>query len=75
MQALQRLLVDGLDPDGLNIRAACGFEQGGGIGRIGLVAFDIGANVARRQQSNFDPECLQLPRPVVGTAARFHDDE
>jgi hypothetical protein len=75
MQALQRLLFDGLDPDGLNIRAACGFEQGGGIGRIGLVTFDIGANVASRQQSNFDPEILYLPRPVVGTAAGFHDDQ
>jgi hypothetical protein len=26
MQALQRLLLDGLDPDGLNIGAACGFQ-------------------------------------------------
>jgi hypothetical protein len=72
---LQRLLLDGFDPDGLNIRAACGFEQRSGIGRIGLVAFDIGANVTSRQQSNFDSESLYLPRPVVSTAAGFHDDQ
>jgi hypothetical protein len=27
MQALQRLLLDGFDPDGLNIRAACGLMR------------------------------------------------
>ena len=75
MQALQHLLLDGFDSDGQDIRAARSFEEGGGIGRVGLVAFDIGADVSSGQQSNFDPERLDLSRPVVGTAACLHDDE
>ena len=48
MQRLQRLLLDRLDAHGDDLGAARRFEQRGGIGRIGLVALDVGAHVALR---------------------------
>jgi hypothetical protein len=58
MQPLQCLLLDRLDPYRGDVGAARGFEQGAGIGGIGLVAPDVGAHVRRGQQR--DP----MPRPL-----------
>ena len=72
MQPLQRLLLDRFDPHRHDLGTACRFEQGAGIGRVGLVALDVGADVGRRQQSHHDPETVQATGPVVGRATRFH---
>ena len=72
MHRLQRLLLDRLDAHRHDLGTAGRFEQGAGIGRIGLVALDVGADIGRRQQSHLDPETVQPARPVVRRAARFH---
>jgi hypothetical protein len=75
VQALQRLLLDGLDLDRRDIGAAGRFEQGAGIGGIGLVALDVGADVGGRQELDVDAQGIELACPVMGRAAGFHDDE
>lgn len=45
VQALQGLLLDGLHAHGANVAGAGGFEQGGCIGGVGLVAPHVGAHV------------------------------
>jgi hypothetical protein len=75
MQTLQRLLLDRLDLDRRDIGATGCFDQGTCIGGIGLVAFDVGADIRSRQELDIDAHGVKLARPVVRRAARFHDDE
>ena len=75
VQPLQGLLLDRFDAHRANVGCAGGFQQGSGIGRIGLVASHIGAHVLGRQQLDFDAQASEPARPVVGRAARLHDDQ
>ena len=50
------------------------FEQSSGIGSVGLAASYIGAYILRRQQSHLHAARIEIACPVVGRAARFHDD-
>ena len=75
MQALQRLLLDRFDLHRHDVRTARRFQQCRRIGSIGLVAFDVSTDVARRQQTNLDAQRLNLPRPIVCAAAGFHHDQ
>jgi len=72
MQALQGLLFDRLDAHRGDVGAAVRLEQRRGIGRIGLVALDVGAHVARRQQPHLDAEATEPAGPVVRGATGFH---
>ncbi|BCG83645.1 hypothetical protein MesoLj113b_71870 (plasmid) [Mesorhizobium sp. 113-3-3] len=45
------------------------------VGRIVLVALDVGLYVSRRHQLDHMPECNQLPRPMVRRRAGLHADE
>jgi hypothetical protein len=45
MQALQRLLLDRLHANRIDVGRTGRFEQRTGIGRVGLVAADVGANI------------------------------
>lgn len=47
-QPLLRLLLNRLDADRFNVRAAGRFEQGAGAGGIGLVALHAGPDVRRQ---------------------------
>ena len=49
-----------------------GFEQGLGIGGIGLVAATIRAHMLGWQQANLQSEPLALTPPVMRGGARFH---
>ncbi|MBV6425124.1 MAG: hypothetical protein NAOJABEB_02938 [Steroidobacteraceae bacterium] len=75
MQGLQRLLLDRLDAYRHDVGTAQRLEQGRGIGRIGLVALDVGAHVARWQQLHVDAERPDLSGPEVCRATGFHHDE
>ena len=46
-----------------------------GIGRVVLVALDVGLHVLRRHQTNLVTELGQLPRPIVRRGAGLHADE
>lgn len=72
MQALQCLLLDGLDAHRHDVGAAQRFEQGRGIGGIGLVALDAGADLARWQQRDRDALVLESTGPEVRRAAGLH---
>src|SRR5438046_8743402 len=73
MQRLQLLLLKGLDRYCANLRAACRFDQSGRIGPVGLAASDVRLHVVRGQKPHGMTLGDQAPRPVVGTAAGFHD--
>jgi hypothetical protein len=75
MQSLQCLLFDGFDLDRRDVGTARRFEQGAGIGGIGLVALDVGTDVSGRQQAHVDAQAVQPACPVMGRAAGFHNDQ
>jgi hypothetical protein len=75
VHALQGLLFDGLDAHRAHVRGTGSFQQRGGIGSIGLVAFDLGTNVLGRQQPDFDTQAIEPAAPVMSRAAGFHDDQ
>ena len=66
------IISAGFDAHRGDVATAQRLEQCRGIGRIGLVALDIGAHVARRQQPHLDTAAGQPARPVVRGAARLH---
>jgi hypothetical protein len=74
VQGVDGLLIDGFDGDGRDGLVASGFEEGLGIGPVGLVALAIAGHVSGGQQSHGVAEGLELPAPVVGGAAGFHED-
>jgi hypothetical protein len=74
VQALQCLLLDRFDAHRDDLGTAHRLEQGGGIGRIGLVALDVRTDVSRRQQLNLDAQSIEPARPVVGGATGLHDN-
>ena len=73
MQALQGLLFDAFDLYRDDVGAANRFKQSSRIGRIGLVALDVGPHIPRRQQQHLDPLLLQDAGPVMRRAAGLHD--
>jgi hypothetical protein len=75
MQALQRLLLQALDPHWHDVGTAHRLKQCGRISGVGLVAFHIGAHIGRGQQPYFNAQTLQETRPVMGRAAGFHDHQ
>jgi hypothetical protein len=75
MQPLQGLLFNRLDAHRADVGGPGGFEQGGRISGIGLVALDVGPDVLGRQQLDFDTQAIQPACPVVGRATGFHDDQ
>lgn len=58
-----------------DVSTACRFEQSQGIGGIGLVAFDVGADISGGQQLHLDPQAIQPARLVMGGTAGFHHYE
>ena len=53
---LERLLLDRFHLHRDDLRAARGLQERTGIGRIGLVAFHVGAHIQRRQELHLDAE-------------------
>jgi len=75
MQGLQRLLLDRFHSYRLHIGSTHGLQQRGRVRRVGLVALHVGPHILSRQQLHLDASLLEQASPVVGRAARFHDDE
>ena len=75
MQTLQGLLLQRLHANGTDVRGASGFEQGGGIGGVGLVAPRVGAHVLGGQQTHLNAQAIEPASPMVGRATGFHDDQ
>jgi len=72
VQRGERLLGDGLDRDGSDVLVAAGLEDALGVGLVGLVAFDVGADLVWREQDHLVSELLKAACPVVGRAAGLH---
>jgi len=68
-------LFDRLHAYRVDVGAAGGFEQRTGVGGIGLVALDVGADVGGGEQADADALRAEVSCPVVGATAGFHDDE
>ena len=75
VQPLQGLLFHRLHAHGANIGRTGSFQQRRRVGGVGFVASHIGAHVLGRQQLHLDAQAGQPTRPVVGRAARLHDDQ
>jgi len=75
VQSLQGLLLNRLDTNWPNVGGAGGLQESRVIGRIGLVALDVGTHVLGRQHLDLDAQAGEPARPVVGGAAGFHDDQ
>ena len=74
VHSLDALLIGGLDGHRVDIGAAVGFKEAGGIGAVGLVAAHIGSHVVGGQQQRLMADALEASRPIVGRATSFHDD-
>jgi hypothetical protein len=71
-QPVQRdhgLLLDRLHRHPAQGLVAGGFEQGLGVGPVGLVAVAIAGHVPRMQERDPMPQLLELAAPVMGRAA------
>ena len=75
MQRQHGLLLGVLDRHEAHVRPAHRLTDGFGIGHVVLVRLDIGLDELRGHQLHGVPERLQLPRPVMRAAARFHADQ
>ena len=75
MQGKDALLLDGLDGHEAHVRSTHGLADRLRVGRIGLVALDVGLHVLRWDKADKVPESAQLSRPVVSTRARLHPDD
>ena len=73
MELLQCLLIDGLDRHGPDVRAARRFDQGRGIGRVGLVAPDVGTDILGGQKHHLMSLTTQTPGVMMSRAAGLHD--
>ena len=73
MQRREDLLVDALYRHRPDVIVAAGLQDALRVGTVCLVASDVGPNVVRREQHHAVAELFNLPRPVVGGSARFHD--
>lgn len=75
MQPLQGLLLQRLDAYRHDVAATRRFKQGTGISGIGLVAFDVGADIGSGQEPNLDAQAIEPSRPVMSRTTGFHDDQ
>ena len=71
MERRNRLGVNRLHGDGVNVLVAVGLQERLRVGAIRLAASHIAVHIVRRQESNGVSELLQLSRPVMGRPARF----
>ena len=74
MQGKDALLLDALDRHEAHVRSIHGLADRLRVGRVGLVALDVGLYVLRWNKADMVPEPTQLSRPVVGARARLHPD-
>jgi hypothetical protein len=73
VQGRDGLLIERFDRDGYDVLVACGFQDGSGIGPVGLVSDSVASNVRSREQGNLMAEGLDLAPPVVSRAACLHE--
>ena len=66
------LLLGGFHRHRAHARPAHGFADPIGVGRVVLVARDIGLHQLRRQQHRLVPQRPDLPRPVMSSTTGFH---
>ncbi|MCY1293676.1 hypothetical protein D9M69_439720 [compost metagenome] len=71
MQRQHGLLLDVLKRHEAHVGARDRFADRLGIGRVVLVGLDVGLDELWRHQLDGVTKCLQLARPVVGSAASF----
>ncbi len=74
MQALETLLLHGLDRHRQQVTAAVGLQQRGGVGPVRLVTAHIRSYLLGRQQFNLVALGWERPRPVMGGGASLHHD-
>ena len=74
VQPDDRLLLHALDRDRRDLAGAHRFQQGVGVGAVGLIPTDVGSHVGRRQQRDRMAVRLRPAPPVVGRATRLHHD-
>src|SRR5512142_608043 len=75
MQGKDALLLDGFDGHEARVRSTYGLADRLRVGRIGLVALDVGLHVLRWDKADEMPQPAQLSRPVVSARARLHRDD
>lgn len=63
MQGRDRLLVNGLDGDRVDLVIAKGFEEALGVGAVGLVTEDVGADAVGWEKDHAVTEILEAAAP------------
>ena len=74
MEGDQGLVLDRFHRDRVERRVAGRFEQGLGIGAVGLVAVAIASDVTRMEQGDLVAEARQRAGPILGGATGFDQD-
>jgi hypothetical protein len=74
MQHHHALLLHGFHGNKAHGRPAHRLANRLSVGRIVLLAFDVGLHVARRHQPDIVPECAQLACPIVPGGTRLDAD-
>jgi len=73
MQGSDGLLIQRFHRYGCDPLVACGFQDGSGIGPVGLVSYSVASDVRSGEQGNLMAESLDLAPPVVSRAAGLHE--
>jgi hypothetical protein len=68
VQSGDGLLIQRLDGDRCDLLIACSFQNGSGVGTVGLVADSVASDVRGGQEGHLMSKGLNLPTPVVSGA-------
>ena len=74
MEGGEDVLIDGFDGDGVDVVVSKRFEEGFGVGSVGLVALDVGTDGVGREKNDGVTEALEFSCPVVSGTAGFEED-
>jgi hypothetical protein len=74
VQRSDGLLIQGFHRDGCNLLVACGFQDGSGVGTVGLIAKSVARDVGGGKEGHLMAEGLDLPTPVMSGATGLHEN-
>lgn len=74
MKGCEGMLIGGFDGHGLDVFVTEGFENALGVGPVGFVTDDVGADGVRWEKDSGMSELLELASPVMSGAAGFEND-
>jgi hypothetical protein len=74
VQSIDSRLIEGFDGDRDDVFVAGSFQEGFGVGSIGLVSLTVSGHMGGWKERDLVTEALELASPVVSGATGLHED-